>query len=198
MIVVFMMPIMYKSSDLLESAMKVSKEQVSENRRLILEAAARLFRERGFDGVTVADVMKAAGLTHGAFYGHFSSKEDLIAQAFAHVLSASPSSPTLARYADAYLSPAHRDNHGGGCLFAALGSEAARGPDTLRHEMTESVRLQIERFSDTAPGKTKDAKRRAAIASWSAMVGALMLSRIVDDPALSDEILTHTRASLDA
>ena len=69
--------------------MKVSKEQVSENRRLVLEAAARLFRERGFDGVTVADVMRAADLTHGAFYGHFSSKEDLIAQAFAHVLAGS-------------------------------------------------------------------------------------------------------------
>ena len=178
--------------------MKVSKEQVSENRRLVLEAAARLFRERGFDGVTVADVMRAAGLTHGAFYGHFSSKEDLIAQAFAHVLAGSAATSPLPRYADAYLSPVHRDNHGGGCLFAALGSEAARGPDNLRHELTESVRRQIEHFTATAPGRTKDARRGAAIASWSAMVGALMLSRIVDDPALSDEILAGTRASLDA
>lgn len=178
--------------------MKVSKEQVTENRQRILDAAARLFRERGVEGVTVADVTRAAGLTHGAFYGYFKSKDDLVAQSFAHVLAATPDAPTLARFADGYLSPTHRDNPGGGCLFGALGTEAARGSDMVRHEMTESVRRRIDDFTKTAPGKTTEAKRRAAIASWSAMVGALVLSRIVDDPALSDEILADTRASIKA
>jgi TetR/AcrR family transcriptional repressor of nem operon len=200
MIIAFMMAIMYKSSDLGEGSMRVSKEQVAENRRLILESAARLFRERGFDGVTVSDVMKDAGLTHGAFYGHFASKEDLIAQSFAHVLANGSSSKNMtpARYADGYLSPEHRDNRGSGCLFGALGTEAARGTADLRHELTQAMRRQIENFTDTAPGHTKDARRREAVASWSAMVGAIVLARIVDDPALSDEILAETRASLDA
>ena len=134
--------------------MKVSKEKVSENRLRILDAAARLFRERGIESVTVADVMKTAGLTHGAFYGYFRSKDDLVAQAFAHVL-ATPDTQTLTRFADAYLNPTHRDNRGGGCLFAALGSEAARGSETVRHEMTESVRRQIASFSETTPARRK-------------------------------------------
>ncbi len=180
--------------------MRVSKEQVAENRRLILESAARLFRERGFDGVTVSDVMKDAGLTHGAFYGHFASKEDLIAQSFAHVLANGPSSENtaLARYADTYLSPAHRDNRGGGCLFGALGTEAARSSDAVRHELTEAVRRQIASFSKSMPGQSHEDKRRSAIATWSAMVGAIALSRIVDDPVLADEILANTRATLAA
>lgn len=180
--------------------MKVSKEQVAENRRRILEAAARLFRERGFENVTVADVMKSAGLTHGAFYGHFASKEDLIAQSLAHALSTGPTAEgrPLTRYADAYLSPAHRDDRAGGCPFAALGTEASRGSAELRHELTEAVRRQIDSFSQSMPGRTSAARRREAIATWSSMIGALILSRIVDDPALADEILAGTRASLAA
>jgi TetR/AcrR family transcriptional repressor of nem operon len=178
--------------------MKVSKEQVAENRAKILGAAAMLFRARGVDNVTVADVMKEAGLTHGAFYGYFGSKEELVAQAFAHILNTTPAAPTLARYAAGYLSPKHRDDRAGGCLFAALGTEAARAPADIRRELTQSVRRRVEEFEKTAAGKSSAAKRRAAIASWSAMVGAVILSRIVDDPALSDEILAATRSSIEA
>ena len=179
--------------------MKVSREQVAENRARIIAAAGRLFRERGFDSVSVAEVMREAGLTHGAFYGYFPSKEALIAESIVE----SQAAPTRAlphlspaEYADAYLSAQHRDDPGGGCAFAALGCEAARGSAELRRGMTASVRRGVERFAADAQGASKDEKRRAAIAAWSAMVGAATLARIVDDDALSREILEATRASL--
>jgi TetR/AcrR family transcriptional regulator, transcriptional repressor for nem operon len=180
--------------------MKVSREQVSEHRARILAAASRLFRLRGFDEVTVADVMKDAGLTHGAFYGHFSSKEALIAEALGQALAPAAGdaeTPKLvAAYADGYLSRRHRDDRGSSCPFSCLGTEAARGSADLRRAMTESVRRQIDRFSAEAKGRTAHEKRRAAIAAWSAMVGAMVLARVVDDDKLSHEVLAETRASL--
>src|SRR4029453_19541751 len=108
--------------------MKVSREQAARNRERILDAAAQLFRERGFEGVGVADLMKEAGLTPGGFYGHFSSKEDLIAEASARALTRSlarwselgeraPRDP-LSAIAGVYLTGRHRDNPGTGCLLA--------------------------------------------------------------------------------
>jgi TetR/AcrR family transcriptional repressor of nem operon len=180
--------------------MKISREQVAENRQAILDAAARLFRERGFEGVTVAEIMNAAGLTHGAFYGHFSSKEDLIAQAFAHVLAPykAEDAPEIAMmdFATIYLSKQHRDDPGKGCLFSALGSEAVRASDNARHTLTESVQHRIENFSHSAPGKNAVERRQAATGSWAAMIGAVMLSRVVDDKALSDQLLADTLAWL--
>jgi TetR/AcrR family transcriptional regulator, transcriptional repressor for nem operon len=179
---------------------KVSREQVAEHRRRILDAAGRLFRLRGFDDVTVADVMKEAGLTHGAFYGYFPSKEALIAEAIGQALPpppdlASPRRPA-ADYADGYLSVRHRDNRAASCLFSSLGTEAARGSADLRHSMTEAIRSRINHLSAEADGDTPKAKRRAGIAAWSAMVGAMVLARLVDDERLSKEILKETRASL--
>jgi TetR/AcrR family transcriptional repressor of nem operon len=180
--------------------MKVSKEAVVEHRRQILDSAARLFRERGFERVTVAEVMQGAGLTHGAFYGHFASKEALIAAAVAHALPAGkrpaqPRATTLA-FVDGYLSPGHRDDRSSCCMFSSLGTEAARGSADLRQAMTASVRRRIEDFGAAAQGETAEAKRQAAIAAWSAMVGAVVLARIVDNEALSQEILAATRAAL--
>lgn len=181
--------------------MKVSKQQVAENRAAILDAAARLFRQRGTDSVTVAEVMKAAGLTHGGFYGHFASKEDLVAQTFAHVLDggADVARPDdMNAYAAAYLRPQHRDNPGNACLFGTLGTEAARAGAPVRATMTAALRRRIAEFSALAPGDTEAARRQAAIGSWSAMIGALVLARITDDPALSDEVMDATRAWLAA
>src|SRR5690242_11565420 len=91
--------------------MRVSRDQVLENKRTILAAAGRLFRERGFESVTVAEIMKSAGLTHGGFYGYFNSKDDLIAQAMADVFESNAGLPTeLMAFVDRYLSPPHRDN----------------------------------------------------------------------------------------
>src|SRR3954470_4631551 len=124
---------MTRASTTSGEAMKVSREQAVENRERIVETAARLFRERGFEGVGVADLMKEAGLTHGGFYGHFSSKEDLIAEASARVLADSLAGwnrlaerggeNPLPALADTYLTKEHRDDPGAGCLFAALGPE---------------------------------------------------------------------------
>lgn len=178
--------------------MRISREQVVENRGRILDEAARMFRERGCDNVTVADVMKAAGLTHGAFYGYFASKDELIAQTFAHVLTPSPDRPAypkdLNMFAALYLRPEHRDDPGSGCLFSSLGCEAARGSVEARHEMTASVRRQIEGFSASAPGRTAAERRQAATGKWAAMIGAVMLARIVDDEALSDQLMSDTLA----
>lgn len=175
--------------------MKVSREKVAENRRLILEAAGRLFRERGFEDVTVAEVMKAAGLTHGAFYGHFKSKDDLIAQTLTHTLAAVESPEGgLARYAAWYLTPSHRDDLAGGCATAGLGAETIRQAPEARAAMTDGLRRQIERMSRSAPGADPAEARQAAIGSWAAMVGAMVLARFTDDPLLSDEVLEQTRA----
>jgi TetR/AcrR family transcriptional regulator, transcriptional repressor for nem operon len=180
-------------------AMRVSREQVLENKRTILEAAGRLFRERGFESVTVTDVMKSAGLTHGGFYGYFKSKDDLIAQALAEVLEDAKTLPAdLAAFAEQYLSPAHRDNFACGCPVAALASETIRQPGGARAEMTEGLRRQIEGLSQVAPGADEGRKRRAAIGSWVAMVGALILARMSDDAELSDEVLSESRAWLAA
>jgi TetR/AcrR family transcriptional regulator, transcriptional repressor for nem operon len=180
--------------------MKVSKEQVAHHERQILVAAARLFRQRGFDDVTVAEVMKEAGLTHGAFYGYFPSKEALIAEAIGQALPPAPDKARprrlAAEFADGYLSVKHRDNLANACLFSSLGTEAVRGSADLRHHMTDAVRRRIDHLGAEAEGDTAAEKRRSAIAAWSAMVGAMVLARLVNDDRLSKEILKETRAAL--
>ncbi|WP_456777040.1 TetR/AcrR family transcriptional regulator [Bradyrhizobium sp. USDA 4369] len=179
--------------------MKVSREQMAENRRRILEVASRLFREKGFDAVSVSEVMKAAGLTHGGFYGHFSSKDDLVAQTLAHVLAADASEGgNFSRYLDAYLSPRHRDDPAGGCPTAGLAAAIRHQTPAARSAMTEGLRSQISRIERALPESDPAGRRRAAIGSWAAMVGAVILARAIDDSALSDEILEQTRAWLDA
>jgi TetR/AcrR family transcriptional repressor of nem operon len=178
--------------------MKVSRERVAENRAQILEAAGRLFRERGFDGVSVAEVMQAAGLTHGGFYGYFASKDDLIAHTLAALMSrAQVGDRDLATFATAYLAPEHLQNVAGGCAVASLGVEAGRATPEAKAEMTAGLRRQIEALARTALGETAAARRENAIGSWSAMVGALVLARMSDDPALSDEVLAATRALIE-
>lgn len=177
--------------------MKVSREQTAENRRNILDAAAALFRARGFEAVTVAEVMKAAGLTHGGFYGHFKSKDELIARTMEHALRNAATQPTLLDYAHTYLSPAHRDNPALGCAVSALGSEAGRQSAQTRAVMTGGLDRQIERLSETAPGADEAERRRAATGAWAALVGAMTLARTADDPALSDRVLADTLAWLE-
>jgi TetR/AcrR family transcriptional regulator, transcriptional repressor for nem operon len=186
--------IMYDVKHRTEMDMKVSREQVAANRQTILETAGHLFRARGFEGVTVADVMEAAGLTHGGFYGYFKSKDDLIAQTLAHVSAQGPAEIDLTRYAESYLSQRNYQNVAGGCLVAALGCETTRQTPEARAAMTKGLRQHIERLSKSANGKTATEKRRAAIGSWAAMVGAMIMARFSDDPKLSEELLAQTRA----
>lgn len=175
--------------------MKVSRTQMAENRARILDVAGRLFRERGFDVVTVAEVMKAAGLTHGGFYGHFKSKDDLIAQTVAHSLSsATIDGSGIDAWMDAYLSPYHRDRAGTGCPTAGIVGLLPHQSIAARAAMGEGVRRQVDRLAAALPGQDGADARAAAIGSWAAMVGALVLARAIDDPALSDEVLEKTRA----
>lgn len=175
--------------------MKVSREQVAENRQAILEAASRLFRERGFDDVKVADVMQAAGLTHGGFYGHFDSKDDLIAKALTHVLSkVDERANDPMEYVKEYLGPAHRDDRAGGCPTAALAADTIRQSPQARAAMTEGQRRMLDQFARGFRHTTPAKARRAAIGTWAAMIGATMLARVADDPKLSDEILKQTCA----
>ena len=178
--------------------MKVSREQVLENKRIILEAAGRLFRERGFDAVTVTDVMKSAGLTHGGFYGYFKSKDDLIVQSLAEVLGDAAKPPAdLRAVVEQYLVPEHRDNFAGGCPMAALASECARQVSDVRTEMTAGLKRQFDYLSRIAPGADDAQRRRNAIGNWGAMVGAMILARMSNDSDLSDEILGQTKAWLE-
>lgn len=176
--------------------MGTSQEKKAASRQAIVTAAARLFRERGVDGVTVADVMEAAGLTHGGFPRHFASKQELVTEAMADVLEGggqAASLPTdLEAFAARYLVPEHCDAPGQGCVFATLGSEMARAPAATRRVLTDSMRRQFEQFALSAPGNDERERRVAAIGSWSAMIGAMVLARIADSDELSNEILAAT------
>jgi len=184
---------------------RVTREEAAANRERILEVAGALFRERGFDGIGVADIMKRAGLTHGGFYGHFASKDDLAAEITSRVLgrdgwlerltgAARPSPGAVVR---AYLSRRHRDDPGHGCLFAALGSDVVRQPRSVRRAFTDGLRLRVEALRRVLPGRSAAARRREALAMLSGLVGALILSRAVDDPKLSDEILEAAASMLE-
>lgn len=178
--------------------MKVSREQMARNRSRILMEAGRLFREKGFDAVSVAEVMKAAGLTHGGFYGHFASKDDLIAQTLAEALGETASSGgDLSAWLDSYLSPRHRDNPAHGCPTAGLAADVRHQGGAARAALTKGFGTQIDRMAAAMPGASSDERRRAAIGNWAAMVGALVLSRAVNDPLLSDELLKQTRVWID-
>lgn len=175
--------------------MKVSREQMAQNRQRILEVASRLFREKAFDAVTVSDVMKAAGLTHGGFYGHFRSKDDLVAETVDYALSnGQTGAGDLRAYLADYLAPGHRDNPAAGCPTAGLAADIRHQTPAARAAMTTGLRTQIERGMEAFPDLAPSDRRRAAIGSWAAMVGAVILARAVDDTKLSDEVLEETRA----
>ncbi len=178
--------------------MKVSREQMAQNRLRILEAASRLFRDKGFEAVSVVEVMKAAGLTHGGFYGHFESKDDLVAQALVHALATdSFGEGTFRDFVRSYLAPRHRDNPGNGCPAAGLAAAIRHQTPAAKAAMTQGLRTQIARLEQALPTLPEADKRGAAIGSWAAMVGAVILSRAIDDPELSQEILDQTRDWID-
>ena len=177
--------------------MRVSREQAAENRERIVEIASRLFRENGFDGVGVDAIMHGAGLTHGGFYGHFGSKDDLAAEAVTR--AAKRSTERQSRFTDLgelvadYLSEAHRADRANGCVVAALSGDMARQGRRVRRQLTAHVRAQVDRFAALLRDGTAARRRKRAIATLAGLVGALTLARAVDDPALSKEILAAAR-----
>lgn len=174
--------------------MRVTREQMSANRARILEEAGRLFRERGFAAVTIADVMNAAGQTHGGFYGHFPSKDALIAAVITQTMPVEASDPVdVAAWIDGYLTTAHRDAPGLGCPAASLAGLMRDQTEAARAAMASGIEIMIARMANALPNGTQNERRQAAIGQWSAMVGALVIARAVGDTALSDEILSATR-----
>ena len=182
----------------------MTRKQATANREKVLDVAGTLFRERGFDGIGVADIMKRAGLTHGGFYGQFASKDELAAEATARVLGKTgwperltgKADPSFGEAVRAYLSPRHRDDPGAGCLLSAVGSDAARQPRAVRRAFTDGLRTRIGALMKLVQGRSQAARREKALATMAGLVGALILSRAVDDPALSDEILEATATEL--
>ena len=180
--------------------MRVSRDKAAENRERIVDTASRLFREKGFDGVGVDAIMNGAGLTHGGFYGHFGSKDDLAAEAIARALERSDEKQS--RYASLtdlvseYLSERHCADRANGCAIAALGADMARRRDGVRRGLTKHVRGQLDRFTHLLGNGAAERRRKRAIATLAGMVGALTLARGVDDPALSKEILAVARDAL--
>ncbi|HYH19235.1 MAG TPA: TetR/AcrR family transcriptional regulator [Azospirillum sp.] len=191
--------------------MRYSKEHKEQSRARILETASRLFRERGLEGIGVADLMKAAGLTHGGFYGHFASKDALVAEAVREALTTgraalakaarSGAGPEgLRALLDLYLSPRHRDAPGAGCAIAALGAEALRAAPETRHAFTEGIEALAALVADTLPEGSPGGpdRRERALATVATMVGAMVMARAVDDPTLSEEILEAAKAGAKA
>lgn len=178
--------------------MKVSKEQVRENRKHIVETASVLFRERGYDGVGVAELMSAAGFTHGGFYKHFASKADLMSEAMScGFMRSAESTQGVSReqFVENYLSREHRDSMGKGCVMSALGADTARQPAPIKAAFAQGIETQLALLaSERGP---HSASRADLIDSMAHLVGALVLSRACpDDSALADEILEVCRARL--
>jgi TetR/AcrR family transcriptional repressor of nem operon len=184
-----------------------SKEESAQTRKRIVEAASAEFRRNGIDGTGLADLMAAAGLTHGGFYKHFESKEQVIEESLAfaaeqmveamrRTLSASPGHGGLRTGIAEYLSIEHRDDASGGCPFAALGSEMARGSDAVREATTAGFLKMVDVIAGQLDGKSPAAARKQALLMLSTMIGAVTMARMVTDPDLSASILRQARKHL--
>lgn len=186
--------------------MRVSRAQAAENRETVINVASRLFREHGFDGIGLKDVMEAAGLTQGAFYKQFASKEDLAAQAsrralesvssrWSNAAAANPRDPLNAVVA-IFLSADHREERMDGCPIVALGADAARQGSEVKASFEAGIRKYLElldRWVGEADGEEPSGK---AMAILSTMVGAVVLSRAVNDKRLSKQLLQAAAKSV--
>ncbi|AJG24353.1 TetR/AcrR family transcriptional regulator [Cupriavidus basilensis] len=180
--------------------MKITKAQAQANREHVVETASELFRERGYDGVGVADLMAAAGFTHGGFYKQFRSKADLMAESAACgiaqtvVLSAGVEAPAFVRY---YLSREHRDTRATGCTMAALCGDAVRQPEAVRAAFAagiESLLAVLSAEGSALDGVDTAQARARSLDILAHAVGAIVMSRACpDDSPLADEILAVCR-----
>jgi TetR/AcrR family transcriptional regulator, transcriptional repressor for nem operon len=183
----------------MEVGMRVSRTQAAENRETVINVASRLFREHGFDGIGLKDLMKGAGLTQGAFYKQFASKEDLAAQAsrralesafnrWSAAIAAKPEDPLGAVMAF-YLSMGHRKEIMDGCPVVALGSDAARQGSEVKASFEAGIKAHLEVLGRLV-AESKDSETKGkAMAVLSMMVGAVTLSRAVNDPDLAQSLL---------
>ncbi|MFE3444487.1 TetR/AcrR family transcriptional regulator [Nocardia sp. NPDC059180] len=186
---------------------RASREQAESHRKQVLDAAAAQVRERGAGAMTVPDLMAAAGLTHGGFYRHFQSKQDLVTQACTaayaekieemdRIRAASPDDATARRtFIERYLSTIHRDTPANGCGIAATAADVSRAtPDSpLRQAYLDGIHNMIAKLAEFGEHPTDDPE---VLVELSVMVGALMLSRASADDDLSTRILDAARAFL--
>jgi TetR/AcrR family transcriptional regulator, transcriptional repressor for nem operon len=181
--------------------MRKSKAETAKTRQRIVEVASEAIRNKGIEATGVAEIMAAAGLTHGGFYRHFGSKEELVTEAvalsrndyLAGTLRAAEQGPeALLKHFQEYVSPVHRDDVGSGCPLAANGSELVRSDATTRHNATEAFRLWFGKAAPYMRAQGDATKTEIAINVVTNMIGALTMSRMVDDRALSDQILEAT------
>lgn len=184
--------------------MRKSRKESAETREKIVKAASQEFRRNGIEGTGLSELMATAGLTHGGFYNHFESKEQVVKESIAFgidsmmeswrktLLSEGPNKglPTVI---SEYLSPALREDVAGGCPFAALATEMARSGDSVRQTTTEGFSKMIDLIASELPSSSRAAARKEALWMFSSMIGAVVMSRVVTDPALSDSILRETR-----
>src|SRR5262249_16267176 len=186
--------------------MKVSREKAQENRELVIDKAARLLRERGFDGIGVVDIMKAAGLTHGGFYRNFTSKDDLAAQACERAASNTKAKiiAGLAQIADEpfrvliehYVSKDHRDDPGSGCILPALAADAARHDcPALRAVFTAVIQDYLDQLAKLA-STMPEARNRHPGAILSEIVGAVILSRVIADDEMANLLMSAVVADI--
>lgn len=185
--------------DIIYNAMGHSREEKQRNHDRIVEIAAARIREAGVDGPGVAEIMSAAGLTHGGFYKHFGSRDDLVAEAVERALAESAAATAevieeaddpLAAFVDWYASRAHCDDPATGCPVVALGGDVPRADARVRGAYGE----QVEHYVALLERLLGDRER--AVAAVSTLVGGVLLARAVDDDALSDEILAAVRAAV--
>lgn len=184
---------------------KAAAKQASHER--ILEVAARAIRQTGYDGTGVADIMKQAGLTHGAFYAHFASRDAMLAEAVdrasaesvaktAEVLAHAPPAQALAAMLRAYLSKAHIDHPEVGCPMAALASEMPRQSPEVRRVTTRRIKEMVDLVARQSPDWGQPGAHERALFTVATMVGAVMLARAVDEPGLSDSFCQSALAHL--
>ncbi len=180
--------------------MRVSREKKAENHDQVIATAARLLREHGLDGIGVADIMKAAGLTHGGFYRHFASKDDLAVKASERAiadtiallkdgLAQQPEDP-FRTFIEAYVSSAHRDDPGTGCILPALAADASRSRDpALRAVFTKAIQYYLDQIAVLSSARPAATGTRHPAAILSEIVGAVVLSRAVADSAMADSLM---------
>ena len=188
--------------------MRKSKAETALTRRRIVETAAAQFRQNGIHETGIAEIMAATGLTQGGFYRHFSSKNQLVAEACGVAMDSVVTTVTaaaerggtdrkaLGAIADVYLSMDHRDNRSGGCPLAGLGSELGRASEDTRAGATAGFEHLIEVVAKRFPRATREEARARAVFALSAMIGAVTLSRVVTDARLSEFILQETKEHL--
>ena len=189
--------------------MRVSRDQAAENRQNVIDVASRLFRERGFDGIGIKDLMAGAGMTQGAFYKQFQSKEDLAAQAskraledavnrWSRAITENPDDPigAISAIVEFYLSPEHLGEKMNGCPMVALGADAARqGPD-VKASFESGINVHLDILENLIAETGDEKPRDTAMAILSMMIGAMTLSRAVNDTGLAKNILTANAAQI--